>query len=642
MTLRVLILLCLSITSFKSMGQHFSDDNRFSVAEIVACAPYGDPIVINAPECDGTTTACSIDFDHEDGVPNTLALVDGDSFNYTYTEPGTYVIRVQFGTTQGFDQITLTILPNNAPDFKIYTCSGNRVQLDITDTNYTAYSIDYESDGTPDATSATGMVLPFHTYATSTPKTITVRPDYVNCSATAKSVTPVPGPFAPGPPAITQLVVNDDQIELNLNTTPNFLYQLDVSTNSSSSWSKLQDVTDESTLNLTSLDPANNFYCFRLGTVNVCDGTAPVYTGSNTICSSVPDISVTNDEIGLTWNTSNPGVNSFTIERTPGPGAGVSPSSPFTYTDTDIVCGTTYSYRVINEYGSGIRSISSTLTGTALSNRVPSTVDNVTSVVDGNTAKLTWLQDPAFTADEYEVSRVVDGSSGLGSTTTNPSYADESWSTDNEICYQIRYTDVCGNQSLAGNAVCPIALEASLQDNNAVSLSWTTYNGWAGGVSHYIIEKYDPSGQLVESIDVGSATSFTDQNSASDAGQIYVYRILAVAADQAQLPDPSISNTKRIIKNPNLSHPTAFIPQADLHENRTFRVLGSFIDTYQLKIFNRWGELIFESFDSDVGWDGTFRGQRMPEGTYVFQARVTDFAGRSFDYAGTVVLLKKG
>src|SRR5690606_34302045 len=114
--------------------------------------------------------------------------------------------------------------------------------------------------------------------------------------------------------------------------------QLDVSTNSSSSWSKLQDVTDESTLNLTSLDPANNFYCFRLGTVNVCDGTAPVYTGSNTICSSVPDISVTNDEIGLTWNTSNPGVNSFTIERTPGPGAGVSPSSPFTYTDTDIVC----------------------------------------------------------------------------------------------------------------------------------------------------------------------------------------------------------------------------------------------------------------------------------------------------------------
>jgi gliding motility-associated-like protein len=118
--------------------------------------------------------------------------------------------------------------------------------------------------------------------------------------------------------------------------------------------------------------------------------------------------------------------------------------------------------------------------------------------------------------------------------------------------------------------------------------------------------------------------------------------VLAVASNLAQLPDPSISQMQRIIKNPNLSHPTAFIPQGDLPENRTFRVLGSFINSYQLKIFNRWGELMFESFDPENGWDGTYRGQRMPEGTYVFQARVTDFAGRSFDYAGTVVLLKKG
>lgn len=642
MTIRVLLFLCLSINSFSAMSQHFSDGNRFSVAEIVACAPYGDPIVINAPECDGTTTACSIDFDYEDGVPNTLALVDGDSFNYTYTEPGTYVIRVQFGTTGGFDQITLTILPNEAPDFNIYTCSGNRVQLDITDTNYASYSIDYESDGTVDATSGSGMVLPFHTYPNSTTKTITVRPDYANCFSTIKATTPVAGPFSPAPPRITGLVVNENEIELDLATAPNFLYQLDVSTNGATTWNKFQDITSESELTLTSLSPSNNYYCFRMGTVDVCDGAAPVYTGSNTICSSVPGISVANDEIRLTWNTSNTGVNGFSIERMPGPGASTSSSPPFAYTDSNIVCGTTYSYRVINEYGSGVRSISSTITATATSNRIPATIDNVTSVIDGNAAELTWLQDPAFTPDEYEVFRVVDGSSESGTKTTDPVYTDGSWTPEIETCYQIRYTDVCGNQSVSGNVVCPITLQASLANNNAVSLTWTAYNGWAGGVSHYVVEKLDQSGQLVEAIDVGSATTFTDQNPANDGEQIWVYRILAIAVDQTQLPEPSVSNTQRVVKNPNLSHPTAFIPQADLTENRTFRVFGSFINTYQLKIFNRWGELIFESFDPETGWDGTYRGQRMPEGTYVFQAVVTDFAGRSFDYAGTVVLLKKG
>ena len=641
MTIRFLLILCICVTSFNAMSQHFSDDGRFSVADIVACAPYGNPIVINAPECDGTTTACSIDFDYEDGIPNTLALVDGDAFNYSYTEPGTYVIRVQFGTTGGFDQITLTILPNEAPDFNIYTCSGNRVQLDITDTNYAQYSIDYQSDGTVDATSPSGMVSPYHTYADAALKNVTVRPGYANCDATTKQVTPVPGPFSPSPPVITELVVNANNIELDINTAPNFLYQLDVSPNGTSSWNNMQNVTDESELTISSLTPENNYYCFRLGTIDACDGTPPIYTGSNTICSSRASIDVADDEITIDWNTSNAGVNSFTITRDPGSATSVSNAQPYTFVDSDIVCGTTYSYRVINEYGSGIRSISKVLTGTAISNRVPSPIDNITTVVDGNSVDLTWLQDPGFTADEYRIFRIANNKASLEGTTATTSFTAENWDIESEICYRIDYDDVCGNKSPSGSNVCPIVLNASVQKNNAVSLSWTAYNGWAGGVNHYVVEKYNASGQLIQSVDVGSATAYVDSNTADDE-QVASYRILAVASNQSELPDPSVSNLEQTIRNPNLSHPTAFIPQADIPANRTFRVFGSFINTYQLKIFNRWGELIFESTDPERGWDGTYRGQQMPEGTYVFQTRVTDYAGRSFDYAGTFVLLKKG
>jgi gliding motility-associated-like protein len=39
---------------------------------------------------------------------------------------------------------------------------------------------------------------------------------------------------------------------------------------------------------------------------------------------------------------------------------------------------------------------------------------------------------------------------------------------------------------------------------------------------------------------------------------------------------------------------------------------------YHLTIFNRWGEIMFESFDSQFGWDGTYGGKIVPDGTYIW------------------------
>ncbi len=37
-----------------------------------------------------------------------------------------------------------------------------------------------------------------------------------------------------------------------------------------------------------------------------------------------------------------------------------------------------------------------------------------------------------------------------------------------------------------------------------------------------------------------------------------------------------------------------------------------------MKIYDRWGELIFESNDIDYGWDGTYNGEIMQNGTYLY------------------------
>jgi gliding motility-associated-like protein len=66
--------------------------------------------------------------------------------------------------------------------------------------------------------------------------------------------------------------------------------------------------------------------------------------------------------------------------------------------------------------------------------------------------------------------------------------------------------------------------------------------------------------------------------------------------------------------------PNTFTPDGDEHNNIFLPVLTAGIDLndYKLAIYNRWGELIFESYDTTVGWDGTYNGTIVQEGAYVW------------------------
>jgi len=60
---------------------------------------------------------------------------------------------------------------------------------------------------------------------------------------------------------------------------------------------------------------------------------------------------------------------------------------------------------------------------------------------------------------------------------------------------------------------------------------------------------------------------------------------------------------------------------------------------YWFAIFNQWGELIFESPDMNVGWDGTHNGQFVRPGTYVFLFRLTHIH-RTWERTGTITVIE--
>ena len=87
--------------------------------------------------------------------------------------------------------------------------------------------------------------------------------------------------------------------------------------------------------------------------------------------------------------------------------------------------------------------------------------------------------------------------------------------------------------------------------------------------------------------------------------------------------------------------PTAFSPNNDGINDR-FRIYGEDIYECEIMIFNRWGQLLYTSYDMENGWDGTIRTNNNPVvgGTYVYSISLKDKLGNKFDYDGTITLLK--
>lgn len=81
------------------------------------------------------------------------------------------------------------------------------------------------------------------------------------------------------------------------------------------------------------------------------------------------------------------------------------------------------------------------------------------------------------------------------------------------------------------------------------------------------------------------------------------------------------TNTKDIkveeLCGPRLFVPNAFTPNNN-HVNDVFLPKGKFVLSFQMEIYNRWGEKIFEAKDVNQGWDGYFKGKRCAEDIYMY------------------------
>jgi len=88
-----------------------------------------------------------------------------------------------------------------------------------------------------------------------------------------------------------------------------------------------------------------------------------------------------------------------------------------------------------------------------------------------------------------------------------------------------------------------------------------------------------------------------------------------------------------------LAVPNGFSPNGDGQNDKLF-VRGSGFDEFELLIFNRIGELVFQSKDESIGWDGTYKGKDQEVDVYMYILKGKCIDGEELFYKGNITLLR--
>jgi gliding motility-associated-like protein len=124
-------------------------------------------------------------------------------------------------------------------------------------------------------------------------------------------------------------------------------------------------------------------------------------------------------------------------------------------------------------------------------------------------------------------------------------------------------------------------------------------------------------------------------------GEVGQYPVTLMVETELGCRD-TITYIMNVVEDVLFYAPNTFTPDGD-EFNQTWKVEVAGIDefNFELIIFNRWGEIIWESRDPNIGWDGTYGGIPVQDGTYAWVARVAvPYNDDKLEYNGSINLIR--
>ncbi len=237
------------------------------------------------------------------------------------------------------------------------------------------------------------------------------------------------------------------------------------------------------------------------------------------------------------------------------------------------------------------------------------------TVVNENSIDLKWTKH--LNAVSYSI---IKNNSFL-TRTPDTSYTDRAANTLMPNSYTIKAISQCNDSSSLQDVAQTIYLQALRTDNNEAKLNWNSYQRWEFGVNTYQLFSQNDAGyfELMATIN-GQTLDYLDKEFGTVSEAQRCYKIIADEKDGNL--QQSASNIYCLPLKPILLIPNAFSPNGDGVNDR-WKIDYKGIKEAHIKIFNRWGEVIFKSTAEKPEWDAIYKGLPVPVGTYFYQIEAT-------------------
>ncbi|MBL4651299.1 MAG: PKD domain-containing protein [Flavobacteriales bacterium] len=241
---------------------------------------------------------------------------------------------------------------------------------------------------------------------------------------------------------------------------------------------------------------------------------------------------------------------------------------------------------------------------------------------------------------QYENTWLWDFGDGATSTEENPEHT-----YYNEGTYTVKLT-------ITGDGGTDTEIQQSIIVVNVNAIAFFDYAPSEVVVPNQPVQFYNLSSNANTYLwDFGDGATSTEELPAHYYSEPGTYSIELIADNEFGCPDTFLVEEAVFAeRSGEIVYPNAFTPNTSGgnggvydprgYSNDVFFPVHDGVIEYKMSIYNRWGELIFESFDVNVGWDGYYLGLLSQQDVYVWKATGKYSNGNDFNEAGDLTLIR--
>lgn len=275
---------------------------------------------------------------------------------------------------------------------------------------------------------------------------------------------------------------------------------------------------------------------------------------------------------------------------------------------------------------------------------IESTYIVTATVNDDNNIRVSWLHSNETDFGYYDIYRKKNSDKELFEyyASTYGLYdtflIDKNVNVNNQsYCYAIVVNDNCGHRSKHSNLGCTIVLEG-ISEPFEHKLWWNDYKDWPVGVNEYVLSRSVDTGSLRPIVATASDNRYYEDTSWNYCWGGYWYRVTGYE-NGGGYDEESQSNRIYLIQPPLLHVPNAFTPNGD-NLNELWGIVPVFVKEYEVQVYNRWGEKVYDSNNVKSDWDGYYKGNQASNTVYIYKIRYTGWDRSVHHRKGTVTVIK--